>query len=224
MYNCLFIYLIYLSETNSLPVWLTVCAAVEDNKFISSVCNCQVFPSLNIMSPFHNLGTSFWSWHKDNQREISEFTQQDCRKKRTAKCLCVTNMTDLLLFCGDLHSSLCFLVFYKMTCLKEGEVRRKSFSNKILSHLSNKVFCLLSSPILLRKLTIVWRRHERVPESAKTCCHQWLVHCCSTEHFSPVKTKLSALRLDGLSFAGCFANFVHSFTLLYDNLSKISWW
>ena len=131
-------------------------------------------------------------------------------------------MTDLLLFCGDLHSRLCFLVFYKMTCLKEGEVRRKRFSNKILSHLSHKVFCLLSSPILLRKLTIVWRRHERVPESAKTCCRYWLVHCCSTEHFSPVKTKLSALRLDGLCFAGCFANFVHSFTLLYDNLSKIS--
>ena len=131
-------------------------------------------------------------------------------------------MTDLLLFCGDLHSSLCFLVFYKMTCLKEGEVRRKSFSNKILSHLSNKVFCLLSSPILLRKLTIVWRRHERVPESAKTCCYQWLIQCHSTVHFSAVKTKLSPFRLDGLCFAGCFANFVHSFTLLYDNLSKIS--
>ena len=84
------------------------------------------------MSPFHNLGTSFWSRHKDNQREISEFMQQDCRKKRTAKRSCVTNVTDLLLFCGDLHSSLRFLVFYKMTCLKEGEVRRKSFSNKII--------------------------------------------------------------------------------------------
>ena len=36
-------------------------------------------------------------------------------------------------FCGDLHLSLkCFLVFYKKTCLKEGEVRRKSFSNKII--------------------------------------------------------------------------------------------
>ena len=140
MYNCLLIYLIYLSETNSLPVWLTVCAAVEDNKFISSVCNnCQVFPSLN-MSPFHNLGTSFWSWHKDNHREMSEFTQQDCRKKRTAKHLCVTNVTGLLLFCGDLHSSLCFLVFYKMTCLKEGEVRRKSFSNKIIVTLVKQSF------------------------------------------------------------------------------------
>ena len=132
MYNYLFIYLIYLSETNSLPVWLTVCAAVEDNKFISSVCNnCQVFPSLN-MSPFHKLRTSFWSWHKDNQREISELTQQDCRKTRTAKRLCVTNVTDLLLFCGDPQSSLCFLVFYKMTCLKEGEVQRKSLTNKII--------------------------------------------------------------------------------------------
>ena len=30
---------------------------------------------------------------------ISEFTQQDGRKKRTAKCLCVTNVTGLLLAC-----------------------------------------------------------------------------------------------------------------------------
>ena len=30
----------------------------------------------------------------------SEFMQQDCRKKRTAKCLCVTNVTGLLLACS----------------------------------------------------------------------------------------------------------------------------
>ena len=29
----------------------------------------------------------------------SEFTQQDGRKNRTAKCLCVTNVTGLLLMC-----------------------------------------------------------------------------------------------------------------------------
>ena len=28
---------------------------------------------------------------------ISEFTQRDCRRKRTAKCFCVTNVTGLLL-------------------------------------------------------------------------------------------------------------------------------
>ena len=32
-------------------------------------------------------------------QKISEFTQQDGRKKRTAKCLCVTNVTGLLLMC-----------------------------------------------------------------------------------------------------------------------------
>ena len=127
----------------------------------------------------------------------------------------------------------CFVVIFTQVCvfwsftkwpvLRKVKFGGKVFQTKLLAHLSNKVFCLLSSPILLRKLTIVWRRHERVPESAKTCCCQWLVHCHSIEHFSAIKTKLSALRLDGLCAALCFANFVHSFTLLYDNLSKISW-
>ena len=35
-------------------------------------------------------------------------------------------------FCGDLHLTQSFLVFYKTTCLKEGEVWRKRFSNKII--------------------------------------------------------------------------------------------
>ena len=35
-------------------------------------------------------------------------------------------------FCGDLHLIQSFLVFYKKTCLKEGEVWPKSFSNKII--------------------------------------------------------------------------------------------
>ena len=48
-------------------------------------------------------------------------------------------------FSGDLHLSKC--------CLKEGEVRRESFSTKLLSRLSHKVCRLLSSLILLRKLT-----------------------------------------------------------------------
>ena len=33
------------------------------------------------------------------QYDISEFTQQDGRKKRTARRLCVTNVTGLLLMC-----------------------------------------------------------------------------------------------------------------------------
>ena len=51
-------------------------------------------------------------------------------------------------FSGDLHLSKC--------CLKEGEVRRESFSAKLLSRLSHKVCRLLSSPVLLRKLRIIW--------------------------------------------------------------------
>ena len=60
----------------------------------------------------------------------SEFTQQDGRKKRTAKRLCVTNMTGL--------SLACFVVIftevsdlYENACLKENEVWRKVISNKI---------------------------------------------------------------------------------------------
>ena len=50
-------------------------------------------------------------------------------------------------FCSDLHLSQCFLVFYKKTCLKEGEVCQKSFSNKIIVRLvtqglpSSFLFC-----------------------------------------------------------------------------------
>ena len=35
----------------------------------------------------------------------------------------------------------------------EGEVRRKSFSNKIIIMMSHKVCRVLSSPVLLRKVT-----------------------------------------------------------------------
>ena len=67
----------------------------------------------------------------------SEFTQQDGRKKRTAKRFFVTNVTRLSLACFrcDLHLSLIFLVFYKKICLKEGEDRWKVFSNKIIATL-----------------------------------------------------------------------------------------
>ena len=42
-------------------------------------------------------------------------------------------------FFGDLHLTYYFLVFYKKTCLKEGEVLRKSFQTKFLSRLSHNV-------------------------------------------------------------------------------------
>lgn len=46
----------------------------------------------------------------------SEFTQHDSRNKRTAKCLCMTKVTGLLLACfviADLHLTVMFSVFYK---------------------------------------------------------------------------------------------------------------
>ena len=71
----------------------------------------------------------------------SEFTQQDDRKKKEGRTL-VCDRRDVS---GLLNK----------TCLKEGEVRRKSFFEKFLSRLSHKVCLLLSSPVLLRKLTFV---------------------------------------------------------------------
>ena len=91
-------------------------------------------------------------------------------------------MTGLLLACFVLifTKCQCFLVVYKKICLKEDEVWGQFFSNKItvcdkrdraitcvlkerfggkifqsklLTRLSHKVCCLLSSPVLLRKFT-----------------------------------------------------------------------
>ena len=68
-------------------------------------------------------------------RQICGLTQQDGRTKRTAKRLYATNVTGLLLTCFVVIFTsvtvLC-MVFWKKTCLKVGEVRRKIFSNKII--------------------------------------------------------------------------------------------
>ena len=79
-----------------------------------------------------------WCWkvifHREDFNNISECTQRDDRKKRTTKTL-VCDKRDRPMtyaFCGDLHLSQCFLVFYKKTCSKEGEVCQKCFSNKII--------------------------------------------------------------------------------------------
>ena len=67
---------------------------------------------------------------------ISQFTQQDGKKKRMAKCLSVTNVTGILpVLACFVRNSLNFdvyLLFYKKICLKECEVWRKVFSNKII--------------------------------------------------------------------------------------------
>ena len=52
-------------------------------------------------------------------------------------------------FCGDLHLSQCFLVFYKKTRLKEDKVQQKCFSNKIIVTLVTQVLpsSSLSRPV-----------------------------------------------------------------------------
>ena len=62
---------------------------------------------------------------------ISEFTQQDGRKKRTAKRLC--DKRDIAItceFCRELRLTILFSGLYKKTRLKESEVWRKVISNK----------------------------------------------------------------------------------------------
>ena len=55
------------------------------------------------------------------------------RRGRQNACVCDKRDRPITyVFCGDLHSSECFLIFNKKTCLKEGEVRRKRFSNKVI--------------------------------------------------------------------------------------------
>ena len=88
---------------------------------------------------------------------ISEFTQEDGRKKRTAKRLSVTNVTGLLLACF-VANSLKIDVSYSST--KRSVQRNVKFSGskakaKLLSRLSHKVCRRLSSPVLLRKFTII---------------------------------------------------------------------
>ena len=57
------------------------------------------------------------------------------------------------MLCRDLHLGLMFCGFYKKICLKESDVWRKVISNKIVV----TVCRLLSSPVLLRKFTIIFQ-------------------------------------------------------------------
>ena len=68
----------------------------------------------------------------------SDIAQQEGRKKRTAKCLCVTKVTRLLLAWLLLY---CVVVFFKKICLKENEVWWKFFETFLLSCLSPKQTC-----------------------------------------------------------------------------------
>ena len=84
------------------------------------------------------------------QGDSSECTQQDGRKKKTAKRLCdKRDRAITCMFCHDLQLHLCFLVFYKKVCLKESEVWQKVISNKIIAVNA----CHTRFPVLLRKFT-----------------------------------------------------------------------
>ena len=69
---------------------------------------------------------------------ISEFSQQNGRKKRTAKGLSVTNVTGPLPVFSGIHLTLMFFFFYKKICLKECEVWGKVFSNTIIVTLATQ--------------------------------------------------------------------------------------
>ena len=63
----------------------------------------------------------------------SEFTQQDGRKRRTAKRVCVTNVTGLCVVVIFTKYQ-CFSVFYKKICLKEDEVWGNFFFKQNYCH------------------------------------------------------------------------------------------
>ena len=64
-----------------------------------------------------------------NISELTQQVQQDSREKRTAKRLCVTNMTGLYsVFCCDLLLNLTVFWSQKLEiCLKEGVVWRRCY-------------------------------------------------------------------------------------------------
>ena len=105
----------------------------------------------------------------------SEFTQQDDRKKRMAKRLCVTNLTWLLLVHFVIFTShLCFLDFYEKICLKEGEVWQKVFIKQNYCHACHSRFAVffpllsyyVSSLMLWRKEQLMNNKHVKKLEWA----------------------------------------------------------
>ena len=101
-----------------------------------------------------------WCWkvifHREDFNNISEFTQRDDRKKRTAKRLCVTNVTGLWLthFVVIFTYVNVFWSFTKRPVHRRVKFVRNVFQTKLLSRLSHKICHLLSSPVLSHKLTI----------------------------------------------------------------------
>ena len=135
---------------------------------------------------------SDWDWSKSNSSNITsftenvnklslahningEFTQQDGWKKRTAKRLCVTNLTWLLLVRFVIFTShLSFLDFYEKICLKEDEVWQKVFIKQNYCHACHSRFsvffpllsCYVSSLMLWRKEQLMNNKHVKKLEWA----------------------------------------------------------
>ena len=88
--------------------------------------------------------------------------------KRTAKCLCVTIVTGLLLvwFVVIFTYHSCFLVFNKKICLRKVKFGENLFQTKLLSH---KVCHLLSSSILLSKFPNIMS--NELHSQSRNCWH-----------------------------------------------------
>ena len=99
-------------------------------------------------------------------------------RDRMAKRLKAANVTGLLLACfvGNSLSINFFLLFYKKICFRNLNFGGRFFQTKLLSRLLHKVCRRLSSPVLLRKFTIVRVLRQRV-KSYKVCCIRRLRLC-----------------------------------------------
>ena len=99
-------------------------------------------------------------------------------RDRTAKRLKAANVTGLLLACfvGNSLNINFFLLFCKKICFRNVKFGKRFFQKKLLSRLSHKVCRRLSSPVLLRKFTIVRVLRQRV-KSYKVCCIRRLRLC-----------------------------------------------
>ena len=95
---------------------------------------------------------------------ISEFTEQDGRKKRMTKLLSVTNVMGLLLACfvGNSLNIDVFCSSTKRSVQRNVKFCGRFFQTKLLSRLSHKVCRRLSSPVLLRKFTTFERYNVTV--------------------------------------------------------------
>ena len=87
---------------------------------------------------------------------VSEFMQQDGRKKRTANHLCLRNVKRLFLaYLVVIFTNInVFWSFTRRSVKKSWKFGEKLFQTKLLSRLSHKVCRHLSSPFPLHKFTI----------------------------------------------------------------------